>query len=139
MKANDIIDYEADVLPDENVCREWFRAQREAHGVVCPRCGSREHYWKSQKWMYQCKSCGYRQSLRANTLMHASKLPYRYWYAAAYLLEREGDRLSITQLQRMLRHHRYQAIWELVNKLRPMVVRRADGQATCQLDAKFFM
>jgi hypothetical protein len=31
--------------PDEQSCIARFKAQRDQNGVICPKCGSREHYW----------------------------------------------------------------------------------------------
>ena len=62
-------------FPDEESCRTKLREYRERHGVVCPRCGSILHYWKRDKECFECKSCHYRQSLKANTVMHGSQLP----------------------------------------------------------------
>jgi transposase-like protein len=62
-------------IPYENACIEHFKAQREQNDVVCPKCGSKEHYWLKGKLRYECKDCHYRQSLRSGTAMEHSKLP----------------------------------------------------------------
>jgi hypothetical protein len=49
--------------PDEASCRKKFKEIREKEGVVCPKCGSKEHYWKKDKECYECKQCHTRQSL----------------------------------------------------------------------------
>ncbi|MDR0384660.1 MAG: transposase, partial [Prevotellaceae bacterium] len=43
--------------PDETSCKAKWKAMRDKQGVVCPHCGSREHYWKSDKECYECKKC----------------------------------------------------------------------------------
>ena len=48
-------------FPDEESCKTKLREYRERHGVVCPRCGSIQHYWKRDKECFECKSCHYRQ------------------------------------------------------------------------------
>ena len=65
-------------FPDEESCKLKFKEYREYIGyiIVCSHCGCSEHYWKRAKESYECKACGYRQSLRSNTVMHKSKLPY---------------------------------------------------------------
>ena len=72
--------------PDEASCKVKFKQYREHIGVVCPKCGCQDHYWKRDKESYECKQCQYRQSLRSNTVMHKSKLLYRYWFIAMNLL-----------------------------------------------------
>jgi transposase-like protein len=107
--------------PDEDSCRAKFKEMREAQGVVCPKCGCKHHYWLAGKSAYQCSKCKYRQSLRANTVMHGSKLPFRYWFIAMHLLTSTKHTFSALELQRQLEHKRYQPVWELLHKLRSVM------------------
>jgi hypothetical protein len=77
--------------PDESSCKAKRKAVRDKQGVVCPHCGSMEHYWKSDKACYECKKRKYRQGLRASTIMHRSRLPFRYWFVAFHLLTSTTD------------------------------------------------
>lgn len=128
-------------FPDEESCRERFRQQRLREGVVCPKCGCVHHYWKSDKQMFQCKECGCRQSLRAHTVMHGSKLPFRYWFVAMHLLTATKHSFSAAEIQRQLGHRRYQPIWELVHKLRSIMGKRDDKytlKGDIEIDEGFF-
>ena len=113
--------------PDEASCKAKFKQYREQVGVVCPKCGVKEHYWKSYKESYECKSCGYRQSLKANTVMHKSKLSYRYWFMAMHLLASTKKSFSAKELQRQLGNKRYHPIWHMLHKLRDAMGKR-DGE-----------
>ena len=113
-------------FPDEASCKAKFKEYREHIGVVCPKCGSKAHYWKSDKESYECKRCGYRQSLKANTVMHKSKLPFRYWFMAMHLLTSTKKSFSAKELQRQLGHKRYHPIWHMLHKLREAMGKR-DG------------
>lgn len=128
-------------FPSEESCQDKFREMRMKEGVVCPKCGCVHHYWKSDKRMFQCKECGYRQSLRANTVMHGSKLPFKYWFIAMHLLTATKHSFSALELQRQLGHKRYQPIWEMVHKLRSIMGMR-DGKYTLkgdiEIDEGFF-
>lgn len=73
-----------DQFPDEESCRIKFREYREKEGVVCKKCGHTEHYWHKCRSEFQCKHCGFRTTLRSGTVMHASKLPFRYWFIAMH-------------------------------------------------------
>ncbi|MDR0296028.1 MAG: transposase, partial [Prevotellaceae bacterium] len=44
--------------PDESSCKAKWKAIRDQQGVECPRCQSKEHYWKKDKENYECKNCG---------------------------------------------------------------------------------
>lgn len=128
-------------FPSEESCQDKFREMRMKEGVVCPKCGCVHHYWKSDKQMFQCKKCGYRQSLRANTVMHGSKLPFKYWFIAMHLLTATKHSFSALELQRQLGHKRYQPIWEMIHKLRSIMGIR-DGKYTLkgdiEIDEGFF-
>lgn len=128
-------------FPSEESCQDKFREMRMKEGVVCPKCGCVHHYWKSDKQMFQCKKCGYRQSLRANTVMHGSKLPFKYWFIAMHLLTATKHSFSTLELQRQLGHKRYQPIWEMIHKLRSIMGIR-DGKYTLkgdiEIDEGFF-
>jgi Zn ribbon nucleic-acid-binding protein len=93
--------------PDEASCRVKFKEYRDNNGVICPHCGGIDHYWKQDKECYECKKCGKRQSLRANTVMHGSQLPFRYWFIAIHLLTSTKKSFSAAELQRQLGHKRY--------------------------------
>ncbi len=127
--------------PDEASCRRKFKEYRDNQGVVCPQCGHKEHYWKKDKENYQCKKCGKRQSLRANTVMHGSKLPFRYWFIAIHLVTSTKKAFSSKELQRQLGHKRYEPIWALNHKLRAIMGERDDLyelSGVIELDEGFF-
>ena len=128
-------------FPTEESCREKFKEMRMKEGVVCPKCGCTHHYWKTSKQVFQCSKCGYRQSLRANTVMHGSKLPFLYWFIAMHLLTATKHTFSASELQRQLGHKRYQPIWEMIHKLRSVMGKRDDKYTltgNIELDEGFF-
>jgi len=55
-------------FPDEASCKQKFKEYREQVGVVCPKCGNKEHYWKKDKEQYECKSCKTRTTLKSGTV-----------------------------------------------------------------------
>ncbi len=130
-----------DHFPDEESCKARFKEIRMRQGVVCPKCGCTHHYWKTSKEMFQCAECGYRQSLRANTVMHGSKLPFRYWFLAVHLLTATKHTFSASELKRQVGMKRYQPVWELLHKLRSAMGKR-DGEykllGDVEVDEGFF-
>ena len=112
-----LIDFIKD-YPDEFSCKTKFKQYREHVGVVCPKCGSYDHYWRRDKECYECKHCKHRQGLRANTVMHKTKLPYRYWFITMHLLTSTKKSFSAKELQRQLGHKRYHPVWHMSHKLR---------------------
>jgi DNA-directed RNA polymerase subunit RPC12/RpoP len=128
-------------FPDEASCKAKWKEYRDKHGVLCPHCGSQEHYWKKDKESYECKKCGYRQSLKANTVMHGSQLPFLYWFIAIHLLTCTKKSFSAKELQRQLGHSAYNPIWAMLHKLR-QVMGMQDARYTLsevvELDEGFF-
>jgi len=126
---------------DELSCRKKFKDFRDKQGVICPKCGHKEHYWKKDKECYECKQCGKRRSLQANTVMHGSQLPFRYWFIAIHLLTSIKKSFSASEIQRQLGRKYYEPVWAMVHKLR-QVMRIRDEKYTLsgihELDEGFF-
>ena len=79
--------------------------------------------------------------LKANTVMHSSQLPFRYWFVAIHLLTSTKKRFSVSELQRQLGHSAYNPIWAMFHKLRQVMgMRDACYQLSkvVELDEGFF-
>ena len=107
-----------DEIPDEISCKLKFKEMRDAAGVTCRHCGSKEHYWQRSIWMYECKKCKTRTTLRSGTVMQASKLPFRYWFIAMHLITSTKKPFSSLEMQRQIGHKFYEPIWYMMQKLR---------------------
>ena len=127
--------------PDEESCKQKFKEYREHVGVCCSKCGNKNHYWKKDKEQFECKSCKTRTTLRSGTVMHKSKLPFRYWFITMHLLTSTKKSFSAKEIQRQLGHKRYHPIWHMVHKLRAAMGKR-DGEyilaGQIELDDGFF-
>lgn len=128
-------------FPDEASCIAYLKEQREQSGVVCKRCGCREHRWDANKLSFECRHCHSRQSLRSGTVMAHGKLPFRYWIAVMFLPMSTKKSFSTEELRRQLGHKRYQPIWEMCCKLRDVMGKRDGRYRLCgqvELDEGFF-
>lgn len=105
-------------FPDEQSCKNKFKEYRDQAGVVCAKCNGTQHYWKSDKEQYECKKCKTRTTLKSGTVLHKSKLPYRYWFITMHLLTSTKKSFSAKEIQRQLSHKRYAPILHMVHKLR---------------------
>lgn len=128
-------------FPDEESCKQKFKEYRDHVGVVCSQCGGKDHYWKKDKEQYECKACSTRTTLKSGTVMHKSKLPFRYWFIAIHLLTATKKSFSAKEIQRQLGHKRYHPIWHMVHKLRESMGKR-DGEyvlaGRIELDEGYF-
>jgi len=104
-----------------------FKALRDEQGVICKKCTNTTHYWKQDKWQYECKACRFRTTLRSGTIMEGSKLPFRYWMIGMALIGATKKSFSAMELQRRLEHKRYEPIWSMLHKIRAAVERSDDG------------
>lgn len=126
---------------DEESCERYLHDLREKEGVVCSKCGSKDHYWDIHNKRWRCKKCGHETTLTAGTVMHGSKLPLMYWFTAIHLLTSTRKTFSASEMQRQLGHKRYQPIWEMMHKLRSVMGLR-DGKYkltdSIELDEGYF-
>lgn len=111
-------------FPDEDTCIKYFREKRESLGITCAKCSNTTHYWKKDKKAFQCKKCGYRTSLRTGTALANSQLPYLYWFKAIHLLSATKKTFSAFEIQRQLKHDRYEPIWSMLHRIREAMGRR---------------
>ena len=126
---------------NEQSCRDKYKAIREKCGITCKRCQNTEHYWLKGKQMWQCKSCCFRTSLRSGTIMESSKLPFRYWFIAIWLMGCSKKGTSACNLQRQLQHKRYEPIWSMMHKIRIAMGKRDNRyllHGDIEIDEGFF-
>lgn len=109
---------------DEDACKSYIKQIREQEGVVCKKCSGKDHYWKNDKEVWECKSCHFRTSLRNGTVMEGSKLPFSYWLAGMQFLTATKKSFSAKYIQEELGHKRYEPIWAMLHKLRMVMGHR---------------
>ena len=128
-------------FPDEDSCKVKFKEIREKEGVVCRKCGCKEHYWLSTIEYFKCKKCGARTPLKSGTVLENTKLPVRYWFIAMHLITSTKKTFSALELQRQLGHKYYEPIWAMLHKLRIIMGKRDDQYyltENIELDEGFF-
>lgn len=102
----------------EESCREHFKGERDKIGVICQKCGHKEHYWIKSRWSYECKHCRHRTSLRSGTIMQGSNLSFMAWYKTMFLMTATKKGFSSKEIQKQLGMKRYEPVWAMVHKLR---------------------
>lgn len=111
--------------PDEASCKAEFKRYREKEGVICKKCKCVDHYWwLPSKELYECKTCGFRMSLKSGTVMENSKLPYQHWFIAFHLMTSTKKTISALELQRQIGHKFYEPIWAMMHKIRLVMGKR---------------
>ncbi len=74
--------------------------------------------------MWQSKQCRFRTSIKSGTILHGSKLTYKYWLITIYLMSSTKKSFSNYEIQRQLGHKRYEPIWSMIHKIRVEMGRR---------------
>lgn len=118
-----------------------FKKWRDNRGICCKKCRGTDHYWKQDKWQYECKNCAFRTTLKSGTVLEGSKMPYQYWMIVIGLISATKKSFSALEVQRQLGHRRYEPVWLMMHKLRLCMGRRdnkykLDGQI--EIDEGFF-
>ena len=106
-----------DMFPDEAAAEEWFRAQRWPDGVRCAFCESENVADQVKPTPFRCRDCRKHFSTKTNTLMHASKLGFRTWALAIYLMNTGIKGTSSMKLHRDLGVSQSTA-WHLAHRIR---------------------
>lgn len=107
-------------FPDDAAAERWFEAQRWGDlGPVCGHCGSKRHSVTrgSHKMPYRCRDCRGYFSAKLGTVMESSKLGYRTWLVAIYLLSESSKGVSSVQLGKHLGISQKSA-WHLGHRIR---------------------
>ena len=103
---------------DDAKCRDTLESIRWPAGVACLRCGDMDVGEIESRDQYCCRSCGYRFSVTAGTIMHDSHLPLRIWFLAIYLMCESKKGMSAHQLWRTLGIGSYKTAWYLCHRIR---------------------
>lgn len=113
-------------FPDEESCVEYFKLKRMKEGVICKKCKGMEHYWLSTKYMFQCKGCSFRTSIKSGTVMECSNLSLRNWLMAITFISATKQGFSTLELKRQMGFSRYETIFRLYHKIRVFMGKRDD-------------
>jgi len=114
----------------DEACLRYLMESRWPDGYRCPRCGPGEAYELATRALLKCRKCGYQASVTAGTVLHATRLPIRQWFWAAYLVATYTPGISAVQLQRQLGISRYETAWAMLQKLRRAMVRPEGDRIT---------
>jgi len=105
-------------MPSDVECADALREVRWASGVQCVYCGSgsvvRRGWRKRLYRRYRCKGCGRWFNDRTGTVFTYSKLPLRFWFYMAFMIQ---SKVSVRELAKDLRLP-YNTVYRVVGKLR---------------------
>lgn len=109
-----------DIFPTDNDVESYFKALTLKLGTKgqC-KCKQQSNVkWNDSQKVWQCSSCGRRQSIKSRTFMHNSKVSLRIWLKALFLIHTSKTPLSAVKLQGMLGLSRYETAWYIFHRIR---------------------
>ena len=108
-----------DRFPDDHAAEQWFVAVRWPHGIQCPHCNGANVATKTTHptMPYRCRDCRKFFSTKTGSVMESSKLDYRTWALAVYLLTTNIKGISSMKLHREL-GIKQQSAWHLAHRIR---------------------
>lgn len=116
------------MFPDDRAAQDWFAQCQWPNGPTCPYCGTTnvQANIKHKTMTHRCRECPDKRmfSLKTGTVMEGSKLGYRVWAIAIYLLTTNLKGVSSMKLHRDLDITQKSA-WHLAHRLRKSF--EADG------------
>lgn len=111
---------------DEAACITALAALKWPSGFSCRRCAHNAAWQlKARPHVFECRKCGYQESVTAGTILHKTRTPLRKWFMAAYLMIKDKRGVSAMFLSHEL-DLRYETAWLLAHKLRHALTERAD-------------
>ena len=108
-----------DRFPDDATAENWFVEQRWPDGIRCAHCDSDKVTIRGSHptMPYRCRSCRKFFSAKTNSVMHSSKLGYRKWALAIYILTTNIKGTSSMKLHRDLGITQ-KAAWHMMHRIR---------------------
>lgn len=105
-------------MPSDAECARALREVRWASGLLCLYCGSsrvvRRGWRKHIYQRYRCKDCGRWFNDRTGTAMDHSRLPLRFWFFMAFMLQ---SKVSVREMAGTLKLP-YVTMFRVVRRLR---------------------
>lgn len=89
------------------------------NGFKCSRCSCEEYYTIGTRrlHLYQCKHCGYQETVTTGTIMQNSKLSLTIWFLALYFIAQNKNGISEISLAKYI-GVTLKTAWALLHKVR---------------------
>ncbi len=114
-------------FPDDKAAEAWFVERRWPDGIDCPKCSCDDiQIGTSHPDMpYRCRGCRKYFSVKTDTMMHSSKLGYRIWALALYMITSRPKGVSSVQMSKDLGITQKSA-WHLMHRIRETMAYEED-------------
>ena len=124
----------------EEKCREYFVKQRWSNGIrVCPHCNNIETnkpIYKTKRGIYRCGNCRKDFSVRTNTFMGDSPIPYQKWLMALFLITSHKKGISSLQLAKDIGITQKSA-WFIIQRIANIIDNNDRLRGTVEVDETY--
>ena len=116
-----------EMFPGDATAEAWFVAQRWPNGIACPQCGGMDISTTANHptMPYHCPDCRKFFSVKSGTVMHSSKIGYRKWALAIYILTTGIKGTSSMKLHRDIGVTQKTA-WHMAHRIRESWAKKAE-------------
>lgn len=104
-------------FPDEQSCIDYFTKLRWKNGAYCPYCKGRKIYHLKDNKTHKCGGCTRKFSIKVGTIFQDSKISFKKWFVAIYLLTSHKKGISSVQLGKDI-GVRQATAWFMLHRLR---------------------
>src|SRR5271165_3073011 len=119
---------------NEQVCVDTVAALRWPNGPVCPKCGSKEHYYLATQKRWKCKKCAKQFSVKVGTIFEDSPISLDKWLTALWMLVNCKNGISSYEVARNLGITQKSA-WFLLHRLRLALHDKTFGKLGGEVEA----
>lgn len=88
------------------------------HERKCSNCKSKDHRLLEKKKSMCCLNCGCQRTLKSQTFMKDSNLPFTKWFQIIYFVLEHKENYSNAKIQRMMNMPRYASVLHALQKIR---------------------
>ena len=108
-----------DMFPDDEAAEEWFIRTRWPDGIRCAYCDSGNVLVKTKHptMPYHCRACRKFFSVKTGSVMQSSKIGFRKWALAMYLMSTSVKGAASLRLHEYLRVT-YKTAWYMAHRIR---------------------
>lgn len=116
------------VYPDDLSCYRFLEDLKSESGFICKKCSSNNSGKGKETFDRRCTSCGYNESITANTIFHKLKFPIVKAFYMMYLVSNQKD-TSLDNMSEML-DLRKNTCYNFKKKIQSRIKHKPSGKIT---------
>jgi transposase-like protein len=87
---------------DKDIAHQYLVDLRWSDGVVCPKCGGKEHSYLTTRKTWKCKACKKQFSVKVGTIFENSPIGLDKWLPAVWMIANAKNGISSCEIARAL-------------------------------------